>query len=281
MRFCLRLPLFCTLFLSLASLPSPSPPQQASQGPQPRPGAPPDWDLSFLRSRPASSLSAYSLSLDPRDYQYVPKPKHVRPSRLLRVLGSSYDPFWMSIEKPAQTERAGEATAAPSEQHPDDHGPGNNDDQNHFNYSVSPELREGTARYQRKLEQEARDLDLDLRRLPGGAAQAELFRAWLVAQASCQLTHRWLDLGPVFWPRWVRHTDCQDPAVVPSCSFPAGMACRRAQVTQIKILAWHCWGATATGGEVGGRCQWRQVPYPVVTACKCSCLPVDAYRGPV
>uniref|UniRef100_A0A8C9RNA6 Noggin n=1 Tax=Scleropages formosus TaxID=113540 RepID=A0A8C9RNA6_SCLFO len=160
----------------------------------------------------------YSLSINAEDYHYAPKPKHLRPARLLRILGPSFDPFWMSIE-------------------PED---------------VLP-----------------RDV-------------AAAVRAWLVRSATCALRYKWVDLGPVFWPRWLRHTDCDQPGRVQSCSFPAGMACRRAQVTQIKILAWHCWGSEDRGVEAAGvadlglamygkRCVWRQVPYPVVTACKCSC----------
>ncbi|XP_069052393.1 uncharacterized protein [Lepisosteus oculatus] len=275
-------------------------------------------ELAFLQARSGSPPRAgrpYSLSLSPDDYHYTPRPRHLRPARLLRVLGPSFDPFWMSVERPAEPDRQRRPPA-----------------------DASPELRQGAARYRRKLEQEAHDLELGWT----GAAEPERFRAWLVQMATCRLSHQWVDMGPVFWPRWVRHTDCEEPGATHSCSFPAGMSCKRAQVTQIKILAWHCWGAGGTGGaervgdvgEPGGtggtggsgnsggsgatggsgnaggsggtggsgnaggsgatggsgnaggsggtggsgnaggsgrQCVWRQVPYPVVTACKCSC----------
>ncbi|XP_036380597.1 noggin-2-like [Megalops cyprinoides] len=224
-------------------------------------------DLAFLRSRPHSLSSLlpvrpYSLSINEEDYHYSPKPKDLRPARLFRILGSSFDPFWMSVERPSESEiEDGES----------DKG---------FDLSASPELTEGAARYQRKLEKEAEDLDLSL--FPDDATR--LIRAWLVRSATCELSYQWVDLGPVFWPRWLRHTDCEQIGGSQSCSFPSGMSCRRAQVTHIKILAWHCWGGEEGPGRVtdGGlagpgtgvsvkRCIWRQVPYPVVTACKCSC----------
>ncbi|XP_033910575.3 noggin-2-like [Acipenser ruthenus] len=214
-------------------------------------------DFQFLRAKQASSplqpIRPYTLSITHEDYNYQPKPKHLKPARLLRVLGASFDPFWMSVEKPFASE--------PHETN------------GSFSNS-SPELVEGAARYQRKLEKEAQEVDLDW----FGSAEKDRFRAWLVQMASCRLTHRWVDLGPVFWPRWIRHTDCEEDSAGPSCSFPAGMTCKRAQVTQIKILAWHCWfGLGGVGGLGEGaeakqqHCVWRQVPYPVVTACKCMC----------
>uniref|UniRef100_A0A8C7JDE0 Noggin n=1 Tax=Oncorhynchus kisutch TaxID=8019 RepID=A0A8C7JDE0_ONCKI len=118
---------------------------------------------------------------------------------------------------------------------------------------------EGAARYQRKLQNDAEDLDLS--ELPADVART--LRDWLVRSATCGMRYQWVKLAPVFWPRWLRHTDCEKSGGSRSCSFPSGMACRQAQTTQIKILAWHC--------VAGRKCLWRQVPYPVVTACKCSC----------
>uniref|UniRef100_A0A3Q2YF15 Noggin-like n=1 Tax=Hippocampus comes TaxID=109280 RepID=A0A3Q2YF15_HIPCM len=86
-------------------------------------------------------------------------------------------------------------------------------------------------------------------------------RTWLVRSATCGLRSQWVDLGPAFWPRWLRQTDCDKSDGVRSCSFPSGMVCVRAQTTHIRILA--C--------EEMRKCLWRPVPYPVVTACTCKC----------
>uniref|UniRef100_A0A8C4XKL4 Noggin n=1 Tax=Falco tinnunculus TaxID=100819 RepID=A0A8C4XKL4_FALTI len=168
------------------------------------------------------SVPAGSLSLSPEDYRYSPKPRHLRPGRLRRLLGSAFDPFWMATEEPWG-----------------------------HNGSILKE----------NLESLSRDL---AEGLPG--ALAHRLRQWLVEQAACRLTSAWVDLGPVFWPRWVRHTACNTGP--PSCSWPPGMTCRPAQVTHIKLLAWHCWGPRSPGPL---HCAWRQIPYPVVAACKCSC----------
>ncbi|XP_061086479.1 noggin-2-like [Conger conger] len=228
-----------------------------------------------MNNRPHSLSSLlpvrpYSLSINEEDYHYSPKPKDLRPARLLRVLGSSFDPFWMSIDRPAEaiwssgseTERAAF--------------------QDRVVLPGSLKLSEGAARYQRKLEKEAEDLDLS--HFP--PESTSFIRAWLVRSATCELRYQWVNLGSIFWPRWLRHTDCDETGSSRSCSFPSGMSCRRAQITHIKILAWHCWGGEDGGGKIfgtgrglagpsigvsGKRCTWRQVPYPVVTACKCSC----------
>uniref|UniRef100_A0A3B4ZNK6 Noggin n=1 Tax=Stegastes partitus TaxID=144197 RepID=A0A3B4ZNK6_9TELE len=189
------------------------------------------------------------------NYFYMPKPRHRRPSRLLRLLGPSFDPFWMSIDQPSEEK---------------------------FNLSSS-ELRDAAASHRQKLEKEAAELDLSS--LPSDVSNS--VRSWLVRSATCDLHYRWVDLGPTFWPRWLRQTDCEQADGEKSCSFPGGMKCVRAQTTHIKILAWHCieirdgsrgikeersdGSKEMETGEALKRCLWRQIPYPVVTVCVCSC----------
>lgn len=252
-------------------------------------------DVSFLRTRSSSFVSSsqpirpYSLLMNEGDYHYAPKPKHLRHNRLLRILGSSFDPFWMSIERPAEARVDTDASAGQTASRGDPPAPpasSNYTTNEGFNFGASPELTEGAARYQRKLQNDAEDLDLS--ELPADVAST--LRDWLVRSATCGMRYQWVKLAPVFWPRWLRHTDCEKSGGSRSCSFPSGMACRQAQTTQIKILAWHCWSSEERGGDglrgmagidretvvvgtgvAGRKCLWRQVPYPVVTACKCSC----------
>lgn len=214
-------------------------------------------DVHLIRSKPNVHVKPYSLSLSPDDYHhYLPKPKRLRATRLMKLLGSSYDPFWMSLEDPR-----GWNTSLR------DLG------------TLSQDLSDRLARFQKKLLQEAEGLDLpELLPLEGGVSgnlsQTFIYRLhqWLVDSATCHLTSSWVDLGPIFWPRWVRHTHCDLSR--PGCSWPPGMTCRPAQVTHIKLLAWHCWvnrdQALSTGKSLQ-QCVWRQIPYPVVAACKCSC----------
>lgn len=249
-------------------------------------------DVSFLRTRSSSFVSSsqpirpYSLLMNEGDYHYAPKPKHLRHNRLLRILGSSFDPFWMSIERPAEARVDTDASGGQTASRGDPPASSNYTTNEGFNFGASPELTEGAARYQRKLQNDAEDLDLS--ELPADVAST--LRDWLVRSATCGMRYQWVKLAPVFWPRWLRHTDCEKSGGSRSCSFPSGMACRQAQTTQIKILAWHCWSSEERGGDglrgmagidretvvvgtgvAGRKCLWRQVPYPVVTACKCSC----------
>uniref|UniRef100_A0A672YAZ3 Noggin n=1 Tax=Sphaeramia orbicularis TaxID=375764 RepID=A0A672YAZ3_9TELE len=176
-------------------------------------------------------IRPYSILTNTEDYHYMPKPKHRRPSRLRRLLGSHFDPFWMSVEQPSE----GSGVWTPNG--------GQGDGQ---------VLPRGDA-----LPKEAAELDFSS--LPSDVASA--VRDWLVRSATCGLHYQWVNLGSAFWPRWVRHTDCEGAGAGSSCSFPHGMKCTRAQTTYIKILTWHC----------QEMCTWRPVPYPVVTACTCSC----------
>ncbi|KAL1005851.1 hypothetical protein UPYG_G00064770 [Umbra pygmaea] len=116
--------------------------------------------------------------MNEEDYYYAPKPKHLRPARLLRVLGSSFDPFWMSIERPAE---AGVWTSKTGSIHTESSdGP-----TALLNLSVSPELTESAARYQRKLQKDAGDLNFN--DLPVDVAKT--LRDWLVRSATCGLRY--------------------------------------------------------------------------------------------
>ncbi|GLD61008.1 ATPase ASNA1 [Lates japonicus] len=200
------------------------------------------WDSPFLQLRaslPSFSqpIRPYTLLTNTEDYHYMPKPRHRRPSRLLRLLGSSFDPFWMSIEQPS------EASGSHGDGRPFLHGdalsvklPNYPTIRKKLNLSSIPELREAAANHRQKLEREAAGLDFSS--LPLDVASSLQF--WLVRSAMCELHFKWTDLGPAFWPRWLRQTDCQRSDGGRSCSFPSGMECVRAQTTHIKILAWHC-----------------------------------------
>lgn len=256
------------------------------------------WDSTFLQLRASlpfysQPIRPYTLLTNAEDYHYMTKPRLYRPSRFLRILGSSFDPLWMSIDQPIEasgvwSQETGHGVAQPLRR--GDSLPvklGNYDTfREKFNLSSFPDLREAAENHRLMLEKEAADLDLGS--LPSDVASS--VRAWLVRSATCGLRFHWVDLGRAFWPRWLRQTDCEKSDGVQSCSFPTGMECKRAQTTHIKILAWHCLetgrrgdesrriktdrsdGSTEMGtSEDKKRCLWRQVPYPVVTACTCAC----------
>lgn len=230
------------------------------------------WDPSFVQLR--SSLPSYMQPIRPytlwtntEDYPDMPKPRLYPPARLLRLLGSSFDPFWTSIDEPPEASE-GRRPLPLLEKH---------------NGTSHLELQEAAANLRQKLEKEAAELDLGP--LPPDVAHA--VRHWLLHSAACELHQQWVDLGAAFWPRWLRQTDCKGSDEGQRCSFPPGMECVRAQTTHIKILAWHCVEVRDEGDGSGRirdkssdfeteaetiqKCLWRKVSYPVVTACRCSC----------
>ncbi|XP_034443582.1 noggin-like [Hippoglossus hippoglossus] len=224
-------------------------------------------------------MRPYTLLTNMEDYQDMPKPRHRRPSRLPRLLGRSFHPFWTSIEKPPEaTEGDGDRRLLLHGDTPPGKSP--------TNLNPPPELKEAAANHHHKLEKEAAGLDLG----PVPPDVASSVRSWLLRSATCELTYQWKDLSPAFWPRWLRQTDCERSDQVRSCSFPSGMECVRPQTAHIKILAWHCLEIRDRGdgsrkikskryngsAEVGTSeamksCLWRKVSSPVVTACTCSC----------
>ncbi|KAK2919385.1 hypothetical protein Q8A73_003756 [Channa argus] len=167
------------------------------------------WDSTFLQLRDRlpfylQPMRPYTLLTNAEDYYYMPKPRHRRPSHLLRLLGSSFNPFWMSIDQP------NEASGDRSNGRPPMHGdtpPAKLLDyttvREKVNLSLSPELREAAENHRQKLEKEVAELDLSS--LPSDVAMS--VRDWLRSSAACELHYQWVDLGPAFWPRWLRQTD--------------------------------------------------------------------------
>ncbi|XP_077462264.1 noggin-3-like [Stigmatopora argus] len=251
-----------------------------------------DGDSSFLQLR--SSMPSFSQPLRPyailtnaKNFPSMPKPRNYRPSRLLRTLGPSFDPFWMSIDQPFEV--SGVCTDK-GECNPPVRGDSlpvglnSRPSKEDFNLSASAVLMEARENQRQQLAREAAGVKLGF--LHPDIANA--VRAWLVRSATCGLRSQWVDVGPAFWPRWLRQTECDESSRGQSCSFPSGMACVTAQTTHITILAWHCLkvrddeSKQIEGGMSGismlmgiseemRKCLWRPVPYPVVTACSCKC----------
>uniref|UniRef100_A0A8C6SJY7 Noggin n=1 Tax=Neogobius melanostomus TaxID=47308 RepID=A0A8C6SJY7_9GOBI len=109
-----------------------------------------------------------------------------------------------------------------------------------FDLEASPQLKLPTEAYRLELMKEAADLEFNS--LPPDVAST--IRDWLVDSADC-LINGWI---------WGKH------------SGPDGGM--RAETTQVKILAWHF---ISVNGTMKTKQLWRQVPYPVVTACECIC----------
>ncbi|XP_066991007.1 noggin-2-like [Anabrus simplex] len=110
-------------------------------------------------------------------------------------------------------------------------------------------------------------------------------REWLVQRVTCPVHYVWEDLGPYFWPRWVRRGQCGDEHRgndTLSCSWPPGMHCAPGTAKTLNILRWHCrlrknalvtmsWLSADRKYRKKYRCRWLKVPYPVPEDCSCSC----------
>ncbi|CAL1545467.1 unnamed protein product [Lymnaea stagnalis] len=86
---------------------------------------------------------------------------------------------------------------------------------------------------------------------------------YIWALTLCPVVHTWRNLGPQYWPRWIKEARCSTKV---SCSIPKGMTCAPSAKTFKTILRWHC-------GDPRSKlnCSWITINYPVITACSCGC----------
>lgn len=85
---------------------------------------------------------------------------------------------------------------------------------------------------------------------------------FLWTYSHCPVVYKWKDLGPRFWPRWIREGDCHHKGR--SCSFPPGMKCKPSKSKSVNILRFYC-------PQKGKPCRWIKIFYPIITRCHCSC----------
>ncbi|XP_075225570.1 noggin-like isoform X2 [Lycorma delicatula] len=132
----------------------------------------------------------------------------------------------------------------------------------------------------------------------------ELVKTWLIRRATCPIRFVWDNLGPYFWPKWIRRGECIR-GNSSSCSWPPGMTCVPGGARNLHVLRWHCrlrkhqgkgrkksenqvWSngevsTTTDGVNSKGRrkkrrkyrCFWIKVPYPVPEDCVCACAEKD------
>lgn len=111
-----------------------------------------------------------------------------------------------------------------------------------------PDL-EGMPRHwaQERLLEQLQELNLtdEFKKLQPELLHLENFiKSWLLKRSSCPVEFTWKDLGPAFWPRWVRVGACAERKGY--CSFPTGMHCVPAASTTVHILRWQCRGRKMT-----------------------------------
>lgn len=168
----------------------------------------------------------------PNIRRFTPRKKHLKTQKLMRRMRKDFDPFWMSVDRPANAD--GETTK---------------------DASADPTLVRAVDR-----------LNFTLRAPDGSVVEIEesvtqVLSAWLLQRSTCRVHYVWDDLGILYWPRWVRRGFCQagdsprggsnsdtssflssssTPSLSSSCSWPPGMHCVPAEPSRIRILRWQC-----------------------------------------
>ncbi|XP_022080213.1 noggin-like [Acanthaster planci] len=174
----------------------------------------------------------------------LPRPKDLNPNKLQRRLQSEFDPQWMSVDAPS----------------PDDGS----------EVELNPVHSETPAWLLNELR------NLNLSHVPNNVAglsatTISALEVWLLERASCPVRYEWVDIGPLFWPPWVKHGTC----VARQCSWPSGMSCVPGETNTITLLRWHCRSASLEeddrSSKKRNKCRWLKVPYPIISECVCTC----------
>lgn len=137
--------------------------------------------LGALRVGPLQQLLPLRMWANPRRSALRPRRRDMREDTLRALLGSDFQPGWMRV-------RPGRAADEPAAE------------------------ERGSVRALRDLvdaEVDALAALADAGPSPGMPVEARaLLRAWLVRRATCPVHFVWADLGPYFWPRWLRRGEC-------------------------------------------------------------------------
>ncbi|XP_015920606.2 noggin-1 [Parasteatoda tepidariorum] len=216
----------------------------------------------FIRRKSPSSRMGGGggrLSLMNNRFNKRPKKKHLDPDQLLDILGSFYDPLWMSIEEPT---------------------PLVNKDPDRGATYVYREWQQAELIKQLQLSNLSQELaQANIREIPGLVKTVE---KWMMKKASCPIRYAWEDIGALFWPRYIRRGEC----VRATCSWPPGMHCVPSGTTTLHLLRWQCKVPKGRrknlknnnkeqlknkDQNINLKCSWIRVPYPITNDCLCTC----------
>lgn len=187
---------------------------------------------------------------------YDPKESDLNTARLKAKLGAFYDEAFMSISKPKADNNSFENKTKEGHLH---------------NFTRN---KNGRLIPKEELPDYLKDINFKYIYLSDGnkirtrisSKLKKKLQQFLQTYTKCRISYKWKDLGPRFWPRYLKAGYCAAGGRV-SCSIPPGMTCRPGR-TEHKTLLWYHCGGRGTG-EL--KCQWRNVQYPVVTFCTCGC----------
>ncbi|CAI2736267.1 unnamed protein product [Schistosoma spindalis] len=142
--------------------------------------------------------------------------------KLRRILGSDLQYNWMSIENPfnlqSLSSKSTRSTLLSNIPKPDNHLLNIIDE---LNFTVFRPINNDGLIYPIKMTND----------------QINIIKTWLLQRATCTMEYIWEDLGPLFWPRWIKRGVCVNTH---SCSWPPGMRCRSSGSRSLKLLRWVC-----------------------------------------
>ena len=176
----------------------------------------------------------------PSDKQFLPKEADLSPHKLRKILGPDYESAFMSSVRPLESIHTPNGTLA---------------------YDLK------RARKVNGLPAELRSFSIDVNghrkrlKMRNRKLRRRVLR-FLSLYSFCPVHYQWKDLGPRFWPRWIREGKCYNGR---SCSIPAGMTCQPKQSAKKTILWWHCYKRKHKA------CRWIPIKYPIITRCACAC----------
>lgn len=176
------------------------------------------------------------------DYFPSPQAKDLNPNLLRKLLGKAADSKYVAVTKEQVLLRK------------------QND---------SRELQVYRKLLVRSMPKNIKDLDFTM---PGlkknlGPRASRKLQLWLWKMSSCPVVSKWKHFGVLYWPPWRNVGRC---AKKPSCSFPKGMRCKKAETKNIAALRWVCKPRKEKASR-GVSCQWMKTSLAVITKCKCMC----------
>ncbi|KAH9278320.1 Noggin [Echinococcus granulosus] len=174
-------------------------------------------------SSPSRSMRVMGQPINPNIVSHLhPDVSPRKIHRLWRLLGGKEDKYWTSEEPPRVLRQRGvSGMLSDTGTHP----PGAN--------SVDGNL----IRKANALNMTFRDQTGAQFLLP--ETQIQIFRNWLIEQATCEMDFIWKDLGSLYWPRWIRMGVCL-ARLGSSCSWPPGMKCQPSGSRVLRLLNWNC-----------------------------------------
>lgn len=156
----------------------------------------------FIRPVPSDSIPVEVLKEEP-DPLLDPKEKDLNGTELRSLLGSHFNPDFMSVSPPED---------------------------------LSEDELDQNLRLSGPMPKEIRTLELEM--LFGKKQKANRkLRRMLWSYTLCPVLYAWTELGLRFWPRHLKVGSCYRER---SCSVPEGMVCKPARVTHLTFLRWYC-----------------------------------------